>query len=360
MALRLVAWEATGACNLACVHCRATAKESPDPDELGTSEALRLVREVAETARISSVAAVGPVIFIISGGEPLLRPDIYEIARAASDAGLHTVLATNGTLLEPRTVGRLIEAGVRRVSVSLDGPDAAGHDEFRGSPGAFDRALRGLAEARRQGLSFQVNTTVSRRNFRRLPDILAKAVELGAATWDVFMLVPTGRGTAEAGLSGPEYERVLRWVAEAAETSPIEVKVTCGPHYSRVWRQRAARADRPSGRPGRPPSGCLAGDGFIFVSRTGDVCPCGYLPLVAGSVRERSLPEIYSTSPILLSLRDPAHLGGKCGRCEFVSFCRGCRARAYSLQGDYLAEEPLCLWRPRAVRGRAAGGADPA
>ncbi len=274
------------------------------------------------------------------------------------------MVGTNGTLLDSRTVQRLLAAQVKRLSVSLDAPDAASHNAFRGVPGAFEAAARGLAEARRQGLPFQINTTVTRRNLALLPAMLEKAVALGAVTWDVFMLVPTGRGVNEAGITAPEYERVLGWVAETSRVAPIEVKVTCGPHYARVWRQRAGLArspaeegsppgGRPAGRtvrPDRPPAGCMAGDGFCFVSRVGEVYPCGYLPVSAGNVSRQPFPEIYASSPVLLALRDPDRLSGKCGRCEYKTTCHGCRARAYSRWGDYLAEEPLCLWRPRGTR----------
>lgn len=383
MTLRLAAWETTAACNLACAHCRAEARTEPDPDELSTGEVKALVNDIAAMPR---PGASRPVIFIISGGEPLLRPDVFEIAAHSTAAGLHTVLATNGTLLDQAAVTHLREAGVRRLSVSLDGPGPESHDVFRGVPGAFDRAAAGLAEARAQGLPVQINTTVTRRNAGLLPEMLEKAVELGAVAWDVFMLVPTGRGTAEPGVSAAEYERILHWVARTSFTAPVEVKVTCGPHYARVWRRLAGGADggdpldRTRGRPGAPsgpgdrgarrhghgrggapraPGGCLAGDGFVFVSRTGDVRPCGYLPLSAGSVRQRPLSDIYVSSGLFAALRDPGRRGGKCGRCEYGPVCRGCRARALAQSGDYLAEEPLCLWKPRPSAGApgAAGAA---
>lgn len=357
MALRLIAWESTAACNLACVHCRAEAQERPDPGELDTGEVKALMDDLAGMAR-----GAPRLIFIISGGEPMMRPDVYDVAAHGSAAGLHTVLATNGTLLDAASVRRLLEAGVRRLSVSLDGPGPESHDAFRGVPGAFESAGRGLAEATRQGLAFQINTTVTRRNADLLPAMLDKVVELGAAAWDVFMLVPTGRGTREAGVTAQEYERILAWVAETSLRAPLDVKVTCGPHYSRIWRLRA-RTGAPAppaagadGRPpARPPGGCLAGDGFVFVSRIGEVFPCGYLPVPAGNVREKPFSEIYARSPALLSLRDPGRLGGKCGRCEFNTVCRGCRARAFSVKGDYLAEEPLCLWKPRVAAAGTAG-----
>jgi len=378
--LRLVAWESTGACNLACVHCRAEAREEPDPGELSTGEVRSLIDDLAGMERS------GPLIFIISGGEPLMRKDVFELAAYGSAAGLRIVLGTNGTLLDAGAVRALAGAGVRRLSVSLDGPDQSSHDSFRGVPGAFDRALQGLDEARRQGLPFQVNTTVTARNAGALPEMLSLVSDLGAVAWDLFMLVPTGRGVDEVGLDAGEYEEILEWVADASRTAPIEVKVTCGPHYARVWRRRNATRRRGSGAgsggvprggdPGgphgrrriRPPGGCLAGNGFSFVSRTGDVNPCGYLPVTAGNIRERPFSEIWATSEVFLSLRDPERLGGKCGRCEFRVLCRGCRARAFAATGDYLAEEPLCLWQPggpvraggdtRAATGPAGTGPD--
>jgi radical SAM protein with 4Fe4S-binding SPASM domain len=351
LTLRLVAWEATAACNLACAHCRASAGEGPEAGELETHEVKVLIDDLAGMQR----GTLAPLVFIISGGEPLLRPDVFEVAAYAAGAGLRPVLGTNGTLLSQVAVRRLAQAGVRGVSVSLDGHDAPSHDTFRAVDGAFDAAVRGLQEARREGLPVRVSTTVTRRNMDLLPDILSLAAGLGAATWDLFMLVPTGRGVSEAPLTAEEYEKVLTWVADISAQAPVPVKVTCGPHYARVWRQR-----RPDRRPGaHPPGGCLAGSGFCFVSRTGEVTPCGYLPVAAGNVRDRPFSEIYARSEVLLSLRDPARLGGKCGRCEFRAVCRGCRARALAASGDYLAEEPLCRWEPRGAgdaREAASGG----
>lgn len=346
LTLRLVAWEATAACNLACAHCRAEARTEPDPGELDTGEAKSLIDDLADLSRHQT--APMPIIFIISGGEPLTRPDLYEVAAYSTKSGLHTVVGTNGTLLDETRVKSLVDAGVRRLSVSLDGPGPGFHDVFRGVPGAYDGALAGLGEARRQGLPYQINTTVTQRNADLLPAMLEEVVRLGAVAWDLFMLVPTGRGTGEAGIAAPDYERILTWVAEQSATAPIEVKVTCGPHYSRIWRQRQPGGPEASGaRKGRPPNGCMAGDGFLFVSRIGEVFPCGYLPVSAGNVRQKPLSHIHAESPVLQVLRDPDRLTGKCGRCEFKTVCHGCRARAYSASGDFLAEEPLCLWLPR-------------
>lgn len=353
LTLRLVAWEATGACNLACAHCRAEARTEPDPGELDTEEARALVDDLADLSRRQGGPM--PIIFIISGGEPLLRADIFPMAAYSSQAGLHTVVGTNGTLLDASNVSRLIDAGVRRLSVSLDGPGPGFHDVFRGVPGAYSRAIDGLAEARRQGLPFQINTTVTQRNQHLLPAMLREVVRLEAVTWDLFMLVPTGRGTEEAGISASDYEHILAWAAEQAGNAPVEVKVTCGPHYARIWRQRRAGGAgdglvNGQSRPVRPPTGCMAGDGFLFVSRIGEVFPCGYLPVSAGNVRRSPLSRIHSESEVLQALRDPDRLTGKCRRCEYRVVCHGCRARAFSASGDYLAEEPLCLWQPKEMR----------
>ncbi len=341
---RLVAWEATAACNLACVHCRAEAQTEPDPDELTTAEVKRLIDQIAEFAS---------PIFIITGGEPMLREDVYEIAAYASERGLKPVMSPNGTLLTPETVQKIKEAGVSRISVSLDGSSAEKNDSFRMVPGAFDAAVRGLEHARRGGLPFQINTTVTRRNLDDLEAMFRTVVDLGAVGWDVFMLVPTGRGKIEDEVAPEEYERVLNWIYDLSKEAPIPVKVTCGPHYQRISRLRD-KEERLVGPPGHPAGGarrrspgCMGGRGFCFVSRVGEVYPCGYLPVSAGNVRETHFREIYQGSELFRELRDVDRLKGKCGRCEFRRVCSGCRARAYGAYGDYMAEEPYCTYEPR-------------
>jgi radical SAM protein len=366
----IVAWESTAACNLDCVHCRASAQTAPEPDELTTDEVFGLIDQLAEFSKARS----GPSIFVISGGEPLMRPDIFDIAAYGAQRGLRVAVSPNGTLLTAEAVGNLIQAGVKRISVSIDGSTAARHDAIRGVPGAFDEAMAGLARCCEAGLGFQLNTTVMRQTLDDLAAVRDLAVRIGAEAWHVFMLVPTGRGKIDDEVSPAEYEAILNEIYAMTMSSPIPIRVTCGPHFQRVIAQnRRHDRERPnlvrpgntghgcpgdngrssnSGRP-HPGSldlttrGCLAGDGYCFISKRGDVTPCGYFPVVAGNVRQQSFREIYFESPLFCSLRDLEGYGGKCGVCEFLRVCGGCRARAYSLTGDYLAEEPYCIYQPR-------------
>ena len=365
----IVAWESTVACNLACVHCRASAQTSPGADELGTDEVLGLIDQLAE---------FGQPIFVISGGEPLMRPDIYDIAAHGTRRGLRVAVSPNGTLLTAEAVGNLIDAGVKRISVSIDGSTASRHDAIRGVPGAFDTAMEGLARCREAGLGFQLNTTVMRQTRDDLADVRDLAVRIGAEAWHVIMLVPTGRGKIDDEVSPTEYEAILNEIHAMTLNSPIPIRVTCGPHFQRIVAQNR-RHDRPqpnlvgagnNGRPvhaGGPDSrprpaggarshpggldrttrGCLAGDGYCFISYRGDITPCGYFPVVAGNIRQQPFREIYQDSDLFRSLRHLEGYGGKCGVCEFLRVCGGCRARAYSLTGDYLAEEPYCIYQPR-------------
>lgn len=369
---RLVAWEATRACRLACVHCRAVAQPHPDPRQLTTDDAFRLVDQIATFSP--------PVILIITGGDPLMREDIFEVAARASARGVRVVMSPSGTQVTPAIIARLQAAGVQRISVSLDGSTPELHDRFRQVPGAFAEATQGLAYAREAGLPFQINTTVTRHNLQDLPAMLRKAIELGAVTWDVFMLVPTGRGKVAMEITPEEYEATLHFVYEASLAAPIQLKMTCAPHYKRVQLEyRKAEGRRPStpsaasgvtppgagvvprGGGGAPAAhgfsrGCMAGFGFCFVSHTGEVGGCGYLPLLAGNVREAPLPEIYRESPLFESLRDSDLLKGRCGACEYRALCGGCRARALGATGDYLDEEPFCTYQPRG-KGRKSAGA---
>ena len=347
----IVAWESTVACNLACVHCRASAQTTPEPDELTTEEVFHLIDQLAE---------FGQPIFVISGGEPLMRPDIFEVAAYGTQRGLRVAVSPNGTLITPEVVRKFKEAGVRRISVSIDGSTAERHDAIRGVPGAFDAAMEGLAACREAGLGFQLNTTVMRQTRDDLPAVRDLAVRIGAEAWHVFMLVPTGRGKIDDEVSPQEYEETLYEIYQMTKSSPIPIRVTCGPHFMRIVAQnRQKDRDQPNlerprnnGRPGgldRTTRGCLAGDGYCFISFRGDVTPCGYFSVVAGNVRERAFQEIYLDSPLFRSLRDFGQYKGKCGACEFLRVCGGCRARAYSLTGDYLAEEPYCVYQPRAL-----------
>ena len=352
--LRLVAWEITRRCNLSCKHCRACAEDHVYENELNHEEGEALLRNIRE---------VGQPIVILTGGEPLLREDVYELAALGTELGLRMALAPNGTLIDADASKKIAASGIRRISVSIDGPDAASHDAFRGVPGAFDRALAGLKTAKENGVEFQLNTTVSVENYNSISEIHDLAVELGAAAHHIFLLVPTGRAHLMEGqeITGQDYEDLLVWIHEKSKTSPIQLKPTCAPHYMRVMKQRGGPAKPATGYPGGHPGGhpggmhsmtrgCLGGTGFCFVSHVGIVSPCGYLEIDAGNVRRQPFKEIWESSPVFRKLRDPGQLGGKCGACEFVRMCGGCRARAYAETGDYMAQEPNCIYVPKSLR----------
>jgi heme b synthase len=338
---RLVAWEVTRACDLACLHCRAVAQPYADPRQLSSDEAFRLIDDIADFGE--------PVILILTGGDPLKRPDIFSVAERARRAGLRVVMSPSGTHVTPASVSELKRVGVQRISVSLDGSTAALHDRFRQVSGAFEQATASLAYAGEGGLPFQINTTVTQHNRHDLADMLRLAVALGAVTWDVFMLVPTGRGKIQMEITPAEYEETLRFVHEASQTAPIQVKMTCAPHFKRIQLQerRRSAAKRPPHHSAHGFSrGCMAGVGFCFVSHIGEVGGCGYLPLLAGSVRQAPLTEIYRDSALFKSIRDANLLQGRCGICEYRAVCGGCRARALGATGNYLDEEPFCTYQP--------------
>jgi radical SAM protein with 4Fe4S-binding SPASM domain len=386
---RLIFWEVTKGCNLRCVHCRATATELMSPQDLPTAKALDIIDQIAK---------FGNPILVLSGGEPLYRQDIFQLAEYGTSLGLRVALATNGTLVTRDVAEKIKRAGIKRVSISLDGSDAATHDAFRGIPGAFDAAIYGMRNMQELGLSVQINTTIARHNAHQLPEVLDLARRLGADALHTFLLVPVGCGVdiAEDMMVPPEeYERMLNWFYDQSLSGDIELKATCAPHYFRVSRQRRA-ADRRAGKPvpaapiahhppghigatemtmpgstgislkpgGGPPvghaghpgghpsdmnamtKGCLAGTGVCFISHEGEVFPCGYLPAIAGDLRKQSFADIWTNSEVFGQLRDDDNLKGKCGCCEFRHVCMGCRARAYAATGDFLAEEPFCVYEP--------------
>jgi radical SAM protein with 4Fe4S-binding SPASM domain len=339
--LRILAWEVTRRCPLKCRHCRGAARDAAYEGELSPAEALRLV---------DSIASFAKPLLILTGGEPMSRPDVYEIASRASAAGLKVVMSPCGHLLDPAACARLLASGVGKISVSLDGPDAESHDAFRGVPGAFAAARKGVGHAREAGLAFQVNTTVTRINAPRLDEIHALAVSLGADVFNPFLLVPTGRGKelAELSLDAGEYERVLEWIWRKNDEGPLPVRPTCAPHSVRVAARLSKGRPKPAAPGGRGPSGgCLGGNGFLFVSHTGKLQICGFLDVECGDVREAGfgLERLWRESTVFRDVRDYAKYHGKCGACPFLKACRGCRARAYAATGDYMAEEPLCAYR---------------
>jgi radical SAM protein with 4Fe4S-binding SPASM domain len=350
----VVAWELTRACPLACKHCRAAAQRARHPAELTFDEGVRFMEDLA--------GALPGAVLILTGGEPLTREDTLELGARGSALGLQLALSVDvGWLLTPETCRGIAQAGIRRVSFSLHFPDAPRSDRFASTPGFHAAALEGLANLRAAGVPFQLHTTVMRWNAPLLPRLHRLVGELGAAGWELFFLVPTGRASllADQELPSGEQERVLRWLYRLQRHSPFPVKQICAPHFRRVEAQ-AAR-ERGERRPARVTTrltvlsrGCLAGNGFAFVSHVGDVCGCGFLPLSVGNVRDRPFSELYAESPLFQAFRDPARLGGDCGACEYRALCGGCRARAYAATGDPLAEEPDCAYEPGARAVSAA------
>ncbi|MGQ9919747.1 MAG: heme b synthase [Desulfobacca sp.] len=344
--LRLLAWETTRRCNLACAHCRAAAGKGPYEGELTTAEGKALLKDIA---------TLGQVVIILTGGEPLLREDIFELAAFGTSLGHRMVMAVNGTLLTPEIARRLREVGIQRLSISLDGATAASHDRLRQVAGAFEGALQGIQVLKDAGLPFQINTTVIAANRQELPVISALAEELGAAAHHVFVLVPTGRGEEikDQLLSTAEYDATLRWLLARQKEGKIHIKPTCAPQFYRLWRQEAAA----TGEKITPAThgmeamtkGCLGGQGFAFVSYAGIVQPCGYLELAAGDLRQAPFSRIWVESDLLRQLRDVDAYHGKCRRCEYRRVCGGCRARAYALTGDVLGDEPICSYEPGAA-----------
>ncbi|HWQ18640.1 MAG TPA: radical SAM protein [Methanotrichaceae archaeon] len=324
----IIAWEVTSACNLKCCYCRASATPTPSVGELNTAEAM---------AFIDDVAGLKPML-ILSGGEPLLRPDIFALARHAVDRGLRVSLATNGTLMTPDMVAKVARSGIVRVSISLDGATPDINDATRGS-GAYQAALRGMKNLKGH-LEFQINMTITRRNEGEIEPLLNLAEEVGARAVHFFFLVPTGRGREEDLISAERQEELLRQIARECASRKIEIQVTCAPQYARI----AAESGLSLGQ--RRAGGCLAGRSFVFVSRRGDVYPCGYLPVLAGNILARKFTEIWESSEVLKALRD-RQLTGSCGTCAYNQACGGCRARAYAASGDFLGPDPLCTFEAR-------------
>lgn len=352
--LRLLFWETTAGCNLECIHCRRLdiSKELAR-DDLTLQEVFPF---------IDSVASVGKPILVLSGGEPLIRPDIFEIARYATDKGLQVALATNGTMINNTIARELVAAGVKRVAISMDGAKAATHDGFRKQAGSFGRATNGFSSLKSLGMSMQINTTVTTHNADELGEIYAMALEIGADALHFFMLVPVGCGLQIADshmLPARQYEEILTWLYERSKEKKIHLKATCAPHYYRIMRQQA----RIEGIKITPQThgmeavtkGCLAGTGVCFVSHKGEVFPCGYLPVECGQIRQKPFSEIWESSPVFQDLRDADLLLGKCGICHFRNVCGGCRARAFYETGNYLDPEPYCIYDPEtAQKGKGA------
>ena len=351
-----LAWEITRACGLACVHCRAEAMPFRDAGELTTDEAFGLIDQAVD---------LGGPILVVTGGDPLMRPDVYDLLRYAVSQDLRVALSPSATgkLTRP-ALERVKAAGTHMLHLSLDGASAETHDRFRGVRGSYERTIARMRDAAELDLLLQIGTTVSRHNLSELAAIGDRAADIGATVWTVFFLVPTGRGQAADMLTPVQHEQVLHWLHEYARSAPFHVRTIAAQHYRRVViqsRNAASTSTEPrweytgagfSARVHKRASatrGVNDGNGFCFVSHVGDVYPSGFLQIKAGNVREQTLSQIYRDSPLFRSLRDPSRLKGKCGACEYRAVCGGSRARAFAMTGDHLASDPSCVYDPPAI-----------
>jgi radical SAM protein len=353
----IVIWELTRACQLHCLHCRAQAQRHRDPLELTTEEGYRLIDQIADMDR--------PML-VFTGGDPLERDDLFDFIAYGVKKGLRVSITPSATpKVTKEAMKKAMDAGLSRWAFSLDGSNASIHDRFRGTKGSFDLTMNALHFLAELGLPIQINSTVSRYNLGDLPALAEKVKTIGAVMWSVFFLVPTGRARLTDMISPREHEDVLTWLYELSQTAPFQIKTTAATHYRRIAHEIAKEAGREVNRRHdaikRPPwvqgvakdgleravRGVTDGVGFVFVSHTGEVYPSGFLPIVAGNIRERPLSEIYRKSPVMIALRDPEQYKGKCGVCEYRYICGGSRARAYAVSGDYLASDPACIYVPK-------------
>ncbi|MDQ0339109.1 radical SAM protein [Caldalkalibacillus uzonensis] len=356
----IVIWEVTRACELKCLHCRAEAQKKPDPRQLTTAEGKQLIDQIAD---------MDSPLLVFSGGDPLMREDLFELAHyAIHEKGLRLSMTPSATpLVTKEAIRKAKEVGLSRWAFSLDGSTAEVHDAFRGTSGSYDLTMRAIDYLRELDLPLQINTTVSRYNLHDLQNIAELLKKLDVVLWSVFFLVPTGRGRKEDMISPVEHEKVLNWLYELSLEAPFDIKTTAAQHYRRVVIQRKRRAAKekanadsqpayeealnkgkinPRDGLGRAPQGVNDGNGFVFISHIGDVYPSGLLPVRCGNVREQPLAEIYRESPVMKALRNPDQYKGKCGVCEFNKICGGSRSRAYAVTGDYLESEPYCVYIP--------------
>lgn len=347
----LVIWELTQACDLACRHCRASARPDRDGAELTTAEAYGL---------LDQIRALGDPILVLTGGDPLKRPDLFNIIRRSVSLGLRTTVTPSATpLLTHAAVARFKQCGVSRMAVSLDGPGKVSHDGFRGVPGSYARTLAALHSAAKVGLETQINTTVSRHNLHLLPEIAEHVSASKAKLWSVFFLVVTGRARLEDDLTAEEYEQVFDFLYRTSLTAPFDIKTTEAPHYRRFHAQQrkltgVAPAPASASMIQRH-AGINDGKGLVFVSHTGEIFPSGFLELSAGNVRTRNLGDAYRNSQLFQVIRDPDQLAGKCGVCDFRKLCGGSRSRSLALTGNYMESDPRCLYQPARAGTQAVG-----
>ena len=358
----IVIWEVTRACELKCVHCRADAQPKPHPDELTHEEGLRLIDQIYE---------MDNPMLVFTGGDCMLREDLFELADYAIKKGMRVSMvpsATHNVTVEKMKKSK--EIGLSRWGLSLDGPTPEIHDKFRGTPGSFELTIEKIKQLQELNMPLQMNAVISKYNYDHEEEMGELVKELKAVMWYIFLLVPTGRGQLDACLTAAEHEKVFLWLYELSKTAPYDIKTTAAQHFRRVVLQQkmrenkiekgeidyedsitGTRAEKIDGLK-RAPKGVNDGNGFIFVSHIGEVMPSGLLPIVVGNVREKPLKEIYRESPVLKELRNPDLYKGKCGVCEFRYVCGGSRSRAYAVTGDYLESEPFCVYIPQALRNK--------
>ncbi|MEH7085105.1 TIGR04053 family radical SAM/SPASM domain-containing protein [Neobacillus drentensis] len=357
----IVIWELTRACQLKCLHCRADAQYRRDPRELSFEEGKNLIDQIYE---------MNNPMLVFTGGDPLMREDVFEIAKYAVEKGVRVSMTPSATPnVTKEAIEKAKEVGLARWAFSIDGPKAEIHDHFRGTAGSFDLTMEKIKYLHEVGLPIQINTVISRYNIDYLDEMAKMVEDLGCVLWSVFFLVPTGRGQESDMISPIQHEKVFRWLYDLSKRVSFDIKTTEAMHYRRVVIQQKMREAKETTDEieylsaltekgltgsidglGRAPKGVNDGNGFVFISHIGDVYPSGLLPVKAGNIRETPLAEIYRESPIFKSLRNPDLFKGKCGVCEFRHVCGGSRSRAYAMTGDYLESEPFCVYIPKALR----------
>ncbi|UCG77804.1 MAG: radical SAM protein [Nitrospirota bacterium] len=345
-----IAWEVTRRCNLKCVHCRssseAVVKDHPD---FSTEDAFKVLDDIASYSE--------PVV-VLSGGEPLMRKDVFDIARYGTDKGLRMCMATNGVLVNDEKCEKMKESGIRIVSLSLDGSTKEVHDDFRNQKGAFDGTLRAAGLFKKHGIEFIINSSFTKRNQEEIPKVYQLAKKIGATAWYMFMIVPTGRGEDIMSelISKEEYEEILDWHYDMEkEEHDMLVRPTCAPHYYRVVLQRSKKDGEKFQKRSLKFStggakGCIAGQLICLIDVDGEVLPCSYFPKSAGNVFKQPFKEIWENSELFRDMRDFKSYKGKCGACEYINVCGGCRARAYAVTGNYMDEEPFCSYVPAKIK----------
>nr|MDH3154254.1 TIGR04053 family radical SAM/SPASM domain-containing protein [Bacillus licheniformis] len=356
----IVIWELTRACELKCLHCRASAQNKRDPRELSLKEGKDL---------IDQIHAMDNPLLVLTGGDPLMRDDVFAIIEYAVQKGVRVSMTPSATPNVTReAIQSAKEIGLSRWAFSLDGPTREIHDHFRGTDGSFDLTMKAIRYIHECQSPLQINTVISSYNIDYLDEMAKLIKELNCVLWSVFFLVPTGRAKREDMISPVDHEKVFLWLSRLAKEAPFNIKTTAPQHYRRVVIQQKMREAKDPhmkiryehalqkgkmdaiGGLGRAPKGVNDGNGFMFISHIGDVYPSGLLPVKAGNIREQPLAEIYRESPIFKDLRNPDGFKGKCGVCEFRHVCGGSRSRAYALTGDYLESDPSRIYIPKALR----------